>query len=173
MQSRQSRPPEPGIYLAQQTERRRNRAGDVKRREENGFSTGPGPVGTPGLAFVKFLIIFELLQTPPPPPPRPPAYPYSLCKECVCFAGFSNTFIVMACMCVCACICVRGTGVLGWGSRFCFSFQCCFTCTETTRLIRDGEPKTATSTSTQLLSSDTTTGIVSVLLYAHRNHQAY
>lgn len=55
-------------HLAQQTEWRRNRAGDVKRREEeNGFSTGPGPVGTPGLAFVKFLIIFELLQTPPTP----------------------------------------------------------------------------------------------------------
>lgn len=55
-------------HLAQRTERRLNRAGDVKRREEqNGFSIGPGPVGTPGLAFVKFLIIFELLQTPPTP----------------------------------------------------------------------------------------------------------
>ena len=32
--------------------------------------------------------------------------------------------------------------------------QCCFTSTETIRLIRDGEPRTATSTFTQLLSSD-------------------
>ena len=35
-----------------------------------------------------------------------------------------------------------------------FSFQCCFTSTETFRLIRDGEPRTATSAFTQLLSSD-------------------
>ena len=54
-----------------------------------------------------------------------------------------------------------------------FSFLCCCTSTETIRLIRDGEPRTATSTFTQLLSSDTTTEIVSVLLYIHRNHQAY
>ena len=32
--------------------------------------------------------------------------------------------------------------------------QCCFTSTESLRTIRDGEPKTATSTFTQLLSSD-------------------
>ena len=32
--------------------------------------------------------------------------------------------------------------------------QCCFTSTETIRTIRDGEPRTATSTFTQLLSSD-------------------
>ena len=32
--------------------------------------------------------------------------------------------------------------------------SCCFASTETARLIRDGEPKTATSTFTQLLSSD-------------------
>ena len=31
--------------------------------------------------------------------------------------------------------------------------QCCFTSKETTRLIRDGEPTTATSTFTQLLTS--------------------
>ena len=37
---------------------------------------------------------------------------------------------------------------------FRFSFKCCFTSTETTRLIRDGEPRTTTSTFTQLLSSD-------------------
>ena len=37
-----------------------------------------------------------------------------------------------------------------------FFFQCCLTSTETTRLIRDGEPRTmpATSTLTQLLSSE-------------------
>ena len=33
------------------------------------------------------------------------------------------------------------------------SVQCCFTCTETTGTVRDGEPRTATSTFTQLLSS--------------------
>ena len=32
--------------------------------------------------------------------------------------------------------------------------QCCFTSTETLRTIRDGEPRMATSTFTQLLSSD-------------------
>ena len=32
--------------------------------------------------------------------------------------------------------------------------QCCFTSTETIRAVRDEEPKTATSTFTQLLSSD-------------------
>ena len=34
--------------------------------------------------------------------------------------------------------------------------HCCFASTETTRLIRDGEPRTATSTFTQLLSSEST-----------------
>ena len=33
-----------------------------------------------------------------------------------------------------------------------FSFQCCFTSTESIGLIRDGEPGMATSTFTQLLS---------------------
>ena len=32
--------------------------------------------------------------------------------------------------------------------------QCCFTYTETIRTVRDGEPRTSTSTFTQLLSSD-------------------
>ena len=32
--------------------------------------------------------------------------------------------------------------------------QCCFTCTETIRTIRDGEPSTSTSTFTQLLSCE-------------------
>ena len=35
----------------------------------------------------------------------------------------------------------------------CHMFQCCFTSTETIRLIRDGRPRTATSTFPQLLSS--------------------
>ena len=34
------------------------------------------------------------------------------------------------------------------------SVQCCFTSTETIRLVRDGEPRTATSTVTRLLSFD-------------------
>ena len=34
------------------------------------------------------------------------------------------------------------------------SFQSCFTSADTIRLIRDGEPRTATSTFTQLLSSE-------------------
>ena len=34
--------------------------------------------------------------------------------------------------------------------------QCCFTSTETVRTIKDGEPRTATSTFTQLLNSDVT-----------------
>ena len=50
------------------------------------------------------------------------------------------------------------------------SSQCCFTSTETVRTIRDGEPRTATSTFTQLLSSVSV--FVSALLYVHRNHQA-
>ena len=45
--------------------------------------------------------------------------------------------------------------------------QCCFTSAETSRTIKDGEPRTATSTFTQLLSSN------SMLLYVHRNHKAY
>ena len=32
--------------------------------------------------------------------------------------------------------------------------QCCFTSTKTIKTIRDGEPRTATSTFTQLLGSD-------------------
>ena len=55
--------------------------------------------------------------------------------------------------------------------RYDVSFQCCeFTSTETVRHIRDGEPRIATSTFTQLLNSDT---CCSVLLYVHRNHQTY
>ena len=37
------------------------------------------------------------------------------------------------------------------------SLQCCFTSTETVRTVRDGEPRTATSTFTQLLSSESWT----------------
>ena len=54
--------------------------------------------------------------------------------------------------------------------------QCCFTFTETIktttesiRTVRDGEPRTATSTFTQLLSS----GSNSLLLYVHRDHKVY
>ena len=43
---------------------------------------------------------------------------------------------------------VYGDGLLG-------QFQYCFTSTETVRTIWDGEPRTATSTFTRLLSSDT------------------
>ena len=35
-----------------------------------------------------------------------------------------------------------------------FFLKCCFTSTETMRTIRDGEPRAATSTFTQLLRSD-------------------
>ena len=44
-----------------------------------------------------------------------------------------------------------------------------FTSTETIRIIRDGEPRTATSTFTQLLSSER----VSALLYVYRDHKDY
>ena len=43
----------------------------------------------------------------------------------------------------------------------------CFTSTETIRTVRDGEPRTATSTFTLLLSS---VNISSMLLYVHRDH---
>ena len=49
-----------------------------------------------------------------------------------------------------------------------FQFQCCFTSTETVRLIRDGEAPTATSTFTQLLSYDVES---SILDYVHRDHK--
>ena len=42
--------------------------------------------------------------------------------------------------------------------------QCCFTSTETARLIRDGEPRTATSTFTQLLKSAKEAAMVSVMM---------
>ena len=69
-----------------------------------------------------------------------------------------------------------GTGNPGWPPRLPYSswtlrarVQCCFTTTETIRPVRDGEPRTATSTFTQLLNSE---GPRSVLLYDHRNHKA-
>ena len=37
--------------------------------------------------------------------------------------------------------------------RACVHVRCCFTSTETERTTRDGEPRTSTSTFTQLLSS--------------------
>ena len=52
--------------------------------------------------------------------------------------------------------------------------QSCFTSTETTRTsIRDGEPRTSTSTCTQLLSSDLSLSSNSLLLYVHRDHRDY
>ena len=42
------------------------------------------------------------------------------------------------------------------------SLQCCLTSTETVRCVRDGEPRTATSTFTQLLSSDLSPSLFSV-----------
>ena len=47
-----------------------------------------------------------------------------------------------------------GTAKLLSSEHSASSVQCCFTSTETTRTIRDGEPRTATSTFTQLLSSE-------------------
>ena len=55
------------------------------------------------------------------------------------------------------CLCVGfffGGGGGEGGIVFCPFVQCCFTSTETRRFIRDGKPRTATSTFTQLLSSD-------------------
>ena len=46
----------------------------------------------------------------------------------------------------------------------------CLTSAETIRTIRDGEPRTATSTLTQLLTSVGYT-VRSVLLYFHSDHQ--
>ena len=75
-----------------------------------------------------------------------------------------------------------------------YQFQCCFTSTETVRLIRDGESRTATSTFTQIwfnvaLHPHKSSGLPgtesqgrpppvshrsgSMLLYVHINHQAY
>ena len=48
---------------------------------------------------------------------------------------------------------------------FIVSFHCCFTSTETIRLIRDGEARTATSTSTQLLSSEHRLASCRAILY--------
>ena len=46
--------------------------------------------------------------------------------------------------------------ILGTNCDQCVSMvECCFTSTETVRLIRDGEPRTPTSTLTQLLNSGT------------------
>ena len=47
--------------------------------------------------------------------------------------------------------------------------QCCFASTETVRTIMDGEPRTATSTCTQLLASVLLCVVVEVLLDVHRN----
>ena len=57
--------------------------------------------------------------------------------------------------------------------------QCCFTSTETTRNIKDGEPRTATWTFTQLLSSESNDGERPVCMYlaqtpsitTHKSHK--
>ena len=49
--------------------------------------------------------------------------------------------------------------------------QCCFTSTETTRLIRAREPRTATLTFTQLQSLDTEDKKSVVFLMTHLEHQ--
>ena len=48
-----------------------------------------------------------------------------------------------------------------------FFFQCRFTSTETMKTIREREPRTSTSTFTQLLSK------VNILLNVHRSKDAY
>ena len=53
------------------------------------------------------------------------------------------------------------------------TFSCCFASTETVRLIRDGEPRTATSTFTQPLSSEGLNKNVNMLLNVHRSEMAY
>ena len=55
---------------------------------------------------------------------------------------------------------------------FNISVQCCFTATETTGLNRVGEPRTDTSTFTQLLSFEEVLQ-VNMLLNVHRNHKAF
>ena len=58
----------------------------------------------------------------------------------------------------------------GW--RGCYvQVQSCFMSTETVSAIRDGKPRTATSTFTQLLSSGGMSS--SVLLYLHRDRTDY
>ena len=49
--------------------------------------------------------------------------------------------------------------------------QCCFTCTETVRLIRDWEPSTATSSCHT--ASELCLKFSSVLLYVHRGNKDY
>ena len=49
-----------------------------------------------------------------------------------------------------------------------FIVQCCFTFTETIRTVRDGEPRTSTSTVTQLLSSETLQFQFSVALHPRK-----
>ena len=50
--------------------------------------------------------------------------------------------------------------------------QCRFTSTETVRTVRDGEPRTSTSTFTQLLTS-MGYDILSMLLCVHRDYNYY
>ena len=52
------------------------------------------------------------------------------------------------------CRCIEDTGTESFGGNPAVQVQRCFTSTETVRIIRDGEHRTATSTFTLLLSSD-------------------
>ena len=56
--------------------------------------------------------------------------------------------------------------------KACSIAECCITPTETVRIIRDGEPRTATSTFTQLLNSKRKASSPFVVLYVHRNSKA-
>ena len=50
--------------------------------------------------------------------------------------------------------------------------QCCFESTETTlKIIRDGEPRTSTSTFAQLLASDPDDCSVLLYVHTHRGHK--
>ena len=72
-------------------------------------------------------------------------------------------------------------GEPGWPPRLsqllsseAFEFvQCCFTSTEDVRTVRDGEPRTSTSTLTQLLNSDTPREFKLNVAYVHRDRRYY
>ena len=109
--------------------------------------------------------VSSAVRFPPPPPPPPP--PRLLLVECFrkplmsspsfCFSNKFSTLLESSTIRKFTretCFCVTGkVGYLltGWYQRG--SVQCCFTSTETIRTIRDGEPRTVTSTFTQFLSS--------------------
>ena len=75
---------------------------------------------------------------------------YNQTSLCVLGCTSVGGSVVYMCVCVCVCVCVCSL-CLTWCSD---QVQCCFTSTETMRSVRDGEPRTAILTFTQLLSSD-------------------